>query len=91
MVINKQSYLPLLKLFKKATFHDVKIQRNRGQVMTITPIVKKLVKEKNTDNFFCTGDIENIDEVINIYESYNKKILLEWPICPSTDILRTIT
>ena len=42
MVINKQSYLPLLKLLKKATFHDVKIQRNRGQVMTITPIVKKL-------------------------------------------------
>ena len=42
VVINKQSYLPLLKLLKKATFHDVKIQRNRGQVMTITLIVKKL-------------------------------------------------
>ena len=36
------------------------------------------------------GNIENINQAIDIYEKYDKKIPLEWPICTSTDILRTL-
>ena len=39
---------------------------------------------------FCLGDIENIYQAIDIYEKYDKKISLEWSICTSTDILRTL-
>ena len=89
--------------FKKATFQNVKIQRNCGQVITITPIVKNLNRKitllfhsfsqikKYIDNLFCTGDIKNIDEAINVYENYNKKIPLEWLVCVCTDILKTLS
>ena len=40
---------------------------------------------------FCTGDIKNIDEAINVYENYNKKIPLEWLVCVCTDILKTLS
>ena len=36
------------------------------------------------------GNIENINQAIDIYETYNKNIPLEWPICTSTDTLRTL-
>ena len=36
------------------------------------------------------GDIENTDEAIDIYGKYIKKILLDWSICTSPDILRTL-
>ena len=29
--------------------------------------------EKNAIQLFCTGDIEDINQAINIYEKYNKK------------------
>ena len=89
--------------FKKATFQNVEIQRNCGQVITITPIVKNLNRKitllfhsfsqikKYIDNLFCTGDIKNIDEAINVYENYNKKIPLEWLVCVCTDILKTLS
>ena len=89
--------------FKKATFQNVKIQRNCGQVITITPILKNLNRKitllfhsfsqikKYIDNLFCTGDIKNIDEAINVYENYNKKIPLEWLVCVCTDILKTLS
>ena len=89
--------------FKKATFQNVKIQRNCGQVITITPIVKNLNRKitllfhsfsqikKYIDNLFCTGDIKNIDEAINVYENYNKKIPLEWLVCVCTDISKTLS
>ena len=89
--------------FKKATFQNVKIQRNCGQVITITPIVKNLNRKitllfhsfsqikKYIDNLFCTGDIKNIDEAINVYENYNKKIPLVWLVCVCTDILKTLS
>ena len=32
----------------------------------------------------------SIDEAINSYAKYNKKIPLEWPICTSTGTLRTL-
>ena len=40
---------------------------------------------------FCLGDIENICQAIDIYEKYDKKNSLEWSICTSTDILRTLS
>ena len=69
----------------------------------ITPIVKNLNRKitllfhsfsqikKYIDNLFCTGDIKNIDEAINVYENYNKKIPLEWLVCVCTDILKTLS
>ena len=46
--------------------------------------------EKSASNLFCMGDIENIDQAIDVYENYIKKIPLEWSICTSTNILRTL-
>ena len=31
--------------------------------------------EKNASQLFCTGDIENINQAIDIYEKYGKKLL----------------
>ena len=36
---------------------------------------------------FCTGDVENVNEAISIYEKYKNKIPLEWPLCVSPDIM----
>ena len=47
--------------------------------------------EKSANNLFCKGDIENINQAIDVYEKCIKKIPLEWPISTSTDILRTLT
>ena len=80
--------MPLLRVLielKKVKFQVVKTQRNHGQVIIITPVVKKLNRKltllfhsfsqikKNADNLFCTGDIKNIDEAIDVYQNYNKK------------------
>ena len=46
--------------------------------------------EKNARQLFCTSDIENIKQAIDIYEKYDKKISLKWPISTLTDILRTL-
>ena len=46
--------------------------------------------EKNARQLFCTSDIENIKQAIDIYEKYDKKIPLKWPISTLTDILRTL-
>ena len=46
--------------------------------------------EKYASQLFCARDIESIHEAINIYEKYDKKIPLAWPVCTSTDILRTL-
>ena len=78
------------------------LQRNCGQFIRSPPIVRKNNRkiklifhcfsriEKNASQLFCTGDIENINQAIDIYEKYDKKIPLEWPICTSTDILRAL-
>ena len=75
----------IINWVKKVKFQDVKTQRNHGQVIKITPVVKKLNRKltllfhsfsqikKNADNLFCTGDIKNIDEAIDVYQNYNKK------------------
>ena len=47
--------------------------------------------EKNKSELFCTGDIENTQEALDIYEKYDKIIPPVWPVCTSTDILRTLT
>ena len=79
------------------------LQRNCGQFKRSPPIVGKINRKiklifhcfshigKNASQLFCTGDIENINQAIDIYEKYDKKISLEWPICTSTDILRTLS
>ena len=76
--------MPLLRVLielKKVKFQVVKTQRNHGQVIIITPVVKKLNRKltllfhsfsqikKNADNLFCTGDIKNIDEAIDINQN----------------------
>ena len=62
-------------------------QRNCGQLIKSPPIVRKINRkitlvfhyfawiEKNPSQLFCTGDTENINEAIDIYEKYGKKFL----------------
>ena len=78
------------------------LQRNCGQFIRSPPIVRKINRritlvfhysaciDNNLSQLFCTSAIENINQAIDIYEKYDKKIPLEWPICTSTDILRTL-
>ena len=76
-------------------------QRKCGQFIRLSPIARKINRkitlvfhyfariEKNASYLFCTGEIANIYQAIDIYEKYDKNIPLEWPISTSTDILRT--
>ena len=47
------------------------------------------VHRKNESQLFCMGDIGNINQAINIYKKYDKNIPLAWPVCTSTDMLRS--
>ena len=101
--LNEKTYLPLLKLLaeiKKQNFKRI-LQRGHAQFIRSPPIVRKVKIEKlhffllfwiekKASQLFCMGNIENINQAIDIYETYNKNIPLEWPICTSTDILRTL-
>ena len=63
-------------------------QRNCGQFIRSPQIVSKIDRkitlvfhyfaciEKYASQLFCTGDIENINQAIAIYEKYEKKLLL---------------
>ena len=61
----------------------MKLQRNYGQFIRSPPIVRKITLffhylahvERNTSQLFCTSDIESTQEVIDIYEKYDKKFL----------------
>ena len=103
--LNEKTYLPLLKLLegiKKQKFKHMITQRARGQFIRSSPIVRNINRkillafhyfaciEKNTSQLFWIGDIENTNEAIDIYGKYIKKIPLDWPICSSPDILRTL-
>ena len=78
-------------------------QRNWGQFIRSPPVVGIINRktalvfhylahvENNKSELFCTGDIENTQEALDIYEKYDKIIPLVWPVCTSTDILRTLT
>ena len=62
-------------------------QRNCGQFIMSPPSVRKINRkitlvfhyfaciEKNASQLFFPGDIENINQVIGIYEKYDKKLL----------------
>ena len=62
-------------------------QRNCGQFIRSSPSVRKINRkitlafhyfaciEKNASQLFFPGDIENINQVIGIYEKYDKKLL----------------
>ena len=103
--INNKIYLPLLELLietKKQIYRHVMTQKNHRQFIKLAPIIKKINRkitlifhyfadiEKNASQLFCSVDIENIDKAIEFYEKFSKKISLEWPICISTDILKTL-
>ena len=63
------------------------LQRNSGQFIRSPPIVRKIYRkiklvfhyfvyiEKNTGQLFWMGDIENINQAIDIYKKYDKKLL----------------
>ena len=83
--INQQSYLPLLRLLIQLKKQS--LQRNRGQFLTIEPIIKRSNRKiKRLFHFFteiqkcrylfCTAEIENIDEAIKVYENSTKKFHL---------------
>ena len=86
--LNEKTYLSLLKLLVEIKkFKHMISQRNCGQFIRSSPIVKKnnrkitlvfyyfVCIEKNASQLFCTGDIENINQAIDIYEKYDKKLL----------------
>ena len=92
--------LKLLVEIKKHKFKHIILQRNHGQFLRSTPIVRKINRkitlvfhyfariEKSVSQLFCTGDIENINQAIEVYEKYDKKIPLELAISTSADMLR---
>ena len=88
--LNISKCLPLLKLLvevKKQKFKHMKLQGNYGQFIRSPPIVRKINRKitlffhylahvgRNTSQLFCTSDIESTQEVIDIYEKYDKKFL----------------
>ena len=89
--LNGKTYLLFLKLLveiKKQKFKHMILQRNSREFIRSSPIVRKINRkitlvfhyyfaciEKNTGQLFCTGDIENINQAIGIYEKYHKKLL----------------
>ena len=75
-------------------------QRNSDWFINPSPLQIKKINRKimwvfhyldsiksNVDMLFRTGDVENVNEAISIYEKYENKILLEWPLCVSPDIM----
>ena len=46
--------------------------------------------KSNVDIVFCTGEVENINQVIELYEKYEKKITLEWQFNFSPDLMSTL-
>ena len=87
---------------KKQKLKHMIRQRNCVEFIESAPVSEKINNgivlvfhyfaslEKSASNLFCMGDIENIDQAIDVYENYIKKIPLEWLICTSTNILRTL-
>ena len=86
--LNEKPYLLLLKLvveIKKQRFKHIILERNRWEFLRSTPIVRKIngkIKlafhcfahiEKNVSRLFCMGDIENINQAIEIYEKFDQK------------------
>ena len=74
--LNEKPYLPLTTSWTKTTSWNKK--------------TKFACIEKPASQLFCTGDIENINQAIDIYKKYDKKIPLDWPICAWTDVLKTL-
>ena len=103
---NEKAYLSFFKLLndiKKENIKDVIKQRNSGRFTTpSSPLVKKLNKKitqifhhfdciKSTiDILFCTGEVENINQAIELYIKHKKKITLEWQFSFLPDILSAL-
>ena len=43
--------------------------------------------QKYSEQLLYTNDINNIEEAINVYDKFEKKIILNWPLCESSDIM----
>ena len=91
--MNKKTYLPFFKLLnniKKEKIKDVTKQRNSRKFTTSSSLlIKKLNKnitqifhhfdciKSNADILFCTGEVENVNQVVELYKKYEKKIILQ--------------
>ena len=86
-------------MLKKHIFQKISWQKNHGLFITIPTDIKKIGR-KITMVFYCleeiqkyskqllyTGDIDNIEEAIHVYNKFEKKIVLDWPLCESSDIM----
>ena len=60
-------------------------QRSRGQYfslqLSIGEFNRKITIEEYASQSFCTGEIENVTETLKIYEDFERKIPLDWPLC----------
>ena len=90
--INEKNSLPII-------FQEITWQRNHGLFITNPTDIKKIGRkitmvfhcfeeiQKYSKQLLFTGDIDNIEEAINVYDKFEKKIILGWPLCESSDIM----
>ena len=84
---------------KKLIFQEITWQRNHRLFISIPTYIKKIGRkitmvfhcfeeiQKYTEQLLYTNDIHNIEEAINVYDKFEKKIILDWPLCESSDIM----
>ena len=70
-------------------------QRSRGQCFSLQPSISEFNRkitllfhylekiEEYASQLFCTGEVEKVNEVMNIYKDFEKKIPLDWLLCVS--------
>ena len=68
-------------------------QRSRGQYFSLQPSIGEFNRkitllfdylekiEEYASQLFCTGETENVTETLKIYEDFERKIPLDWPLC----------
>ena len=84
---------------KKLIFQEITCQRNHRLFIRIPTYIKKIGRkitmvfhcfeeiQKYTEQLLYTNDIHNIEEAINVYDKFEKKIILDWPLCESSHII----
>ena len=96
---NPLTIFSLLLALKKFIFQEITWQRNHRLFITIPTDIKKIGRKTTmvfhwfeeiqiySKQLLCTGYIVNTEEAINVYDKFEKKIILDWPLCESSDIM----
>ena len=96
---NPLTIFSLLLALKKFIFQEITWQRNHRLFIIIPTDIKKIGRKTTmvfhwfeeiqiySEQLLCTGYIVNTEEAINVYDKFEKKIILDWPLCESSDIM----